>query len=223
MSLSPRLILVALVLLVLPAAVTALFLARQARWAVAPGAQPGGRITGRLAPIGGVAGDASLENLAVEIVGVARDGSTHTESSGLTNASGRFELEVQPLDGHYEARIEGGGWQTINVPISLVDGLGKELLIPVRPAARIELTFVRRSGVPVRGGEWSLDGEVGRSWFSAWSGRLFERRGTFTGPDLVVDGLSPMRAHVVIRLDGGDRTELVMDLVVGPNRHTVDL
>jgi hypothetical protein len=231
-------VVVALVLLVLPALVTALFLARQVRWAVAPGAQPGGNIAGRLAPIGVVPSGTTLEGVAVAIVGVPHDGPdrpsevrgrttadgpARTVAEGTTDAGGRFTLEVPPIDGHYEVRVFGGGWQSSVVPVTLLDGAGHETIVPVRPAARLELKFTRRSGAPVRGGEWTLEGTLNRSWFSAWTGAQFARDGRFSGPDIVVEGLPPIPMRAWIRLDGGERTELVIDLAVGTNRHTVEL
>jgi hypothetical protein len=237
-NISPRLVVVALVLLVLPALVTALFLARQVRWAVAPGAQPGGTIAGRIAPVGAVPNGLALEGLAVVIVGVPHDGPDRTSelrgrttadgpsrtvAEGTTDAGGRFTIAVPPIEGHYELRISGGGWQTSIVPVTLIDKADQETVVAVRPAARLELKFTRRSGEPVRGGEWTLEGTLNRSWFSAWTGAQFARDGRFSGPDFVVEGLPPIPMRAWIRLDGGDRTELVIDLVVGANRHAVEL
>ncbi|MCY2959948.1 MAG: hypothetical protein NTY35_07255 [Planctomycetota bacterium] len=222
MDFSPRIALLALLLLVLPAAVTVLFLSRQAHRAVTAGAQPGGTLAGRLEPRGGAAPSASVEGADVEIAGVAIDGSSRVLARGTTDANGRFALAVEPYQGTYEVRVRGGVWQPSAVPASLLDSAGAEVLVPVHPGARLELGFARRSKSAVRGGDWTLDGEVGRSWFSAWGGSRFERSGSFTGPELVVEGLPPMRARIVVRLDGGDRTELVIDLAVGPNRHTVE-
>lgn len=224
MGLSPRIVLFALLLLVLPAAFTAVFLARHARPAVEAGAQPGGAIEGRLAPREAGPAGTRVDGVALEIAGVALDGTTQILARGTTTSGGHFVLEVPPIDGHYEIRVVPGPWHGPAAPVSLLDTeRNAPLDVPVYAAARLELKFARRSGAPVRGGAWSLDGELGRSWFSSWSGRRFERDGTFAGPELVVEGLPPIRARVVVRLDGGDRAELVVDLAAGPNRHTVEL
>lgn len=221
---SPRIALFALLLLVLPAAFTAVFLARNARPAVKAGPQPGGRIEGRLVPRDEPDSRASVEGVAIEVAGVSQDGSSTALVRGTTAPEGRFVLDLPPFVGHYEVRVLPGAWQASATPVSLLDAdRGDPVEVPVRAAARLELKFVRRFGAPVRGGDWSLDGEVGRSWFSAWSGRRFDLRGSFAGPELVVEGLPPVRAHVVVRIDGGERAELVVDLAAGPNRHTVEL
>ncbi len=248
MGISPRLLLVALGLLVLPALVTALFLARNAHWAVAPGAQPGGTIRGRLAPVDDVPTGAAiaevppagvvpagvvpagvtlagvtLAGVSVEIVGVARDGHTRSHARGVTDAEGRFELPVEAVDGHYEVRVTGGGWQDAAVQATLIDADEREVLVHVRPAASLAITFTRRSGGLVRGGEWTLESERPRSWFSAFVGRTPARKGSFRDPKLVVEGLPPTRVHLHVLFDGGDRTEIVIDLAAGPNHSTIEL
>lgn len=229
MVLSPRIVLLALLLLVLPAAFTALFLSRHAHPAVQPDAQPGGVIAGRLVArdVATAGTGAATGGVDLEIAGVAADGSSSIVARGTTAADGSFEVQVPPFDGLYEVRVAPGDWQAVAWPVSLVAepgaGTAVPVEVPVHAAARLELAFARRSGPPVRGGEWTIDGEAGRSWLSAWGGRRVERSGSFAGPELAVEGLPPMRARVVVRLAGGGRTELVIDLRAGPNRHTVDL
>lgn len=223
MGISPRLVLVAVSLLVLPALVTALFLARNAHWAVAPGAQPGGTIRGRLARVDDLPTGFTLAGVDVEIVGVARDGPTRTHARGVTDAEGRFELPVEALDGHYEIRVTGGGWQDAFAQATLIDADEREVLVHVRPAANLAITFTHPSGALVRGGEWTIEAERARSWFSAFAGRTPPRKGTFRGPDLVVEGLPPTRVYLHVLFDGGDRSELVLDLAVGQNSSTIEL
>lgn len=226
MEFTPRLALLALLLLVLPAAVTVLFLARNAHPAVASGDQPGGVIEGRLVSRGAPAPGTALDGVALEIAGVPREGPASILARGTTGAQGRFALAVPPFAGHYEIRVAPGVWQPSTAPVSLLGDAAKggrtEAVVPVRAAARLELTFVRRSGTAVRGGRWTIAGEASRNWFSA-AGSSFESSGSFDGAELTIDGLPPMRARVLVRLDGGDRSELVVDLAVGPNRHTVEL
>ena len=50
-----------------------------------------------------------------------------------------------------------------------------------------------------------------------------ERNGKFTGTTLAIDGLPPLRATLNVDLGGGELVELVLDLQVGMNRHTIDL
>jgi len=219
-QLTPRLVLLALVLLVLPALVTALFLARNAHPAVEAGAQPGGALEGRLEPRDPT-GAASIGGVELVVGGRGADGSLRELARGRSSEDGHFAIDVPPFDGRYEIRVVEGAWQSEVVPASLLGERGP-CVLPLRGASQLDLAFVRRSGTPVRGGRWTITGEASRSWFSA-SGATLERSGTFDGARLSLVGLPPMRARILVRLDGGDRTDLVIDLAIGPNRHTVEI
>lgn len=224
MSLSPRLFVVALLLLVVPAGVTALFLANQSRFLVSDGAQPGGMIGGRLVPGEGSPAGSVAGGVEVELAAVAPDRVARSLARTTSDADGRFLLEAPPVDGHYELRAGGGEWQRSVQPYSFLrEPPAGGLTVTLRPAARLELEFARRSGLPVRGGEWHLVGETRSGWWSNWLVGPVERSGKFTGTTLRVDGLPPLRATLNIDLGGGELIELVLDLQVGMNRHTIDL
>lgn len=224
MSLSPRLLVVALLLLVVPAGVTALFLSSQSRSAAADGAQPGGMIGGRLVPIAGSPADARLGGLDVELVAIAPDGVARTLVRAAADEDGRFLIEAPAIVGHYELRAGGGAWQPAAQPFSLLRGPPSgETTVHLRPAARLALSFVRRSGLAVRGGQWQLDGAAGSGWLPAFGGTRIERSGKFSGAAFEIDGLPPIRGRLRIDLGGGERVEIVLNLAVGENRHTVEL
>lgn len=224
MSLSPRLLVVALLLLAVPAGVTALFLTNQARFQVTDGAQPGGVIGGRLVPIAGSPSGLFLDGIEVELAAVATDGVARTLARTETDVDGRFLIEAPAIDGHYELRAGGREWQRSVQPFSLLRGpAAGGVSVHLRPAARLELTFARGSGLPVRGGEWQLEGENRSGWWSNWLGERIERRGKFTGTALEIDGLPTLRVRVNIDLGGGELVEIVLDLGVGLNRHTIAL
>jgi hypothetical protein len=223
-SVSPRLVLLALLLLVVPAAVTALLLAGGGRRPVRDGAQPGGTLRGRLVAGAGSPDADALGGVRVEVVAIAPDGSALPLASASTDPDGRFALELPPALGHYEVRAGAGAWQPAAQPFSLLGGaLEGELVVPLLPAARLEVEFARTDGRAVRGGAWTLDGDPGGSWLSAWRRGRVSARGAFQGARLALDGLPPMRAQLVVRLDGGERVDLVLDLAPGPNRHAVSL
>jgi hypothetical protein len=57
----------------------------------------------------------------------------------------------------------------------------------------------------------------------SWIGTRIERRGKFSGSTLAIDGLPPLRATLAVDLGGGESVEIVLNLAVGENRHTVEL
>ncbi len=224
MSLSPRLLVVALLLLVVPAGVTALFLSKQARSLVADGAQPGGMIGGRLVPGEGSPPGSVTSGVEVELVAVAPDRVARSLARTTADPEGRFLLEAPAIEGHYELRAGGGEWQRSVQPFSFLrEPPASGVTMHLRPAARLELDFARCSGLPVRGGEWQLEGENRSGWWSNLLGGRIERRGKFTGTSLVIDGLPPLRATVRVDLGGGELFEIVMNLDVGMNRHVIEL
>ncbi|MBL8861012.1 MAG: hypothetical protein JNK02_03290 [Planctomycetes bacterium] len=218
--LTRRLAVLAFLLLVLPAAFTALFLARHARPAVEPAAQPGGRVVGRLVPVGS---PGPLADVAVELLGVARDGAERLLERGLTDDGGRCTFEAPPLDGHYVLSLPPGEWIPARVPFSLAAGTRGDVELPVRRAAVLELDFEQRSGLGLHGGTFTIRGEAGRSWFSPWRSTQYERSGEFEGASMRAPGLPPGRATITVRLAGGASTELVVDLAPGPNRGRIEL
>lgn len=224
MSLSPRLFVVALLLLVVPAGVTALFLSKQVRSLVTAGAQPGGVIGGRLVPGDDSPPGLALSGVDVELLAVAPDHVVRSLARTTADAEGRFLLEAPAIEGHYELRAGGGDWQRSVQPFSFLRGaLEGGVTVRLLPAARLELSFARRSGLPVRGGEWLLHGENASGWLPIWSGARISRAGKFTGTTLAIDGLPPLRATVKVDLGGGEIVEVVMNLGVGPNRHVIEL
>jgi len=223
-SLSPRLLVVALLLLVVPAGVTALFLSKQARFLVTDGAQPGGVIGGRLAAVAGSPPTLSFDGVEVELLAVAPDDVARTLARTTADAEGRFLIEAAAIDGHYELRAGGDAWQRSVQPFTLLRGHPQDgTTVHMRPAARLVLEFVKRSGLAVRGGEWQLEGEGNSGWVSAWIGARIERRGKFSGTTLEIGGLPPLNARVTVDLGGGESVEIVLNLAVGENRHTVEL
>jgi hypothetical protein len=223
-SLSPRLFLVALLLLVVPAGVTALFLANQSRLLVMDGAQPGGMIAGRLVPGEGSAPGSVTGGVEIELVAVAPDRSVQSLVRTTSDSEGRFLLEAAPIEGHYELRAGSGEWQRSALAYSFLrEPPPGGLTLTLRPAAQLELEFARRSGLAVRGGEWHLVGEIRSGWWSSLLAGPLDLRGKFSGTTLRIDGLPPLRATLNVDLGGGELIELVLDLKVGPNRHTIDV
>lgn len=228
-----RLVLLALLLLVVPAAVTALFLARHARPAVEPDAQPGGRVEGRLvargaaAPIAASAADGgardALAGATIVLLGVARDGALRELARATTGADGAFAFDAPALDGHYAARLEPGAWMEAVVPFSLAHGAPRAVVVPAHVAAELELEFECAAAGEVSGGAWTIEGQAARSWFSPWRGARFTRSGRLAGARLEVGGLPPVRVTVRVRFEGGDATELEIDLAPGRNRRTIRL
>ncbi len=221
MSVSPRLAILALLLLVVPALVTGLFLANTLRLGVRDGAQPGGVVRGRLVPFTAAPDEVRLGGLAVDLVGIGTEGAATLLATAATGDDGRFEIAAPAIEGHYELRAGGGAWQRGIQPLSLIGGAPDEVTFALLPAARIEVAIERRDGRPVRGGEWTLEVEAQSRWFSPWIPAQTPRRGTFEGSEFTVDGLPEARVLVLVRLDTGERVELLLDLAAGVSRHTV--
>lgn len=219
MGVPPRLALLALALLLLPALVTGLFLASRGAGAVEDGAQPGGRVRGVL--LASATHGASVAGVEVELRAVSPDGRAVPLATGRADADGRFEIQAVPCLGHYELQAGGVEWVRTARALSLRSDPG-EVELELEPAARLRVAFRRGAGPPVSAVAWRLVQGARGSWFSRRRPEV-ALAGRVSGPELVVEGLAPGRARLEARLDRGEVVELVLDLRAAWNEHRIDL
>lgn len=178
------------------------------------GLQPGGAIRGRLvgpehAPAAGVEVELFLDPTR----GTA--GPCQPRVCTRSDAQGAFELVAPPLDGRYTVVAGGGTWQHAARAFSFVGSDPRaECELELVPGCALEIRFVRRDGSPAGEGSFDLDGKAGGFRFGFGRPPVREQ-GRIAAGVLRVDGLPPLKAHVLVRFDSGESLELELELAAG--------
>jgi hypothetical protein len=219
-----RIGLLVLLLFGLPALVTTLFLMSSARREVRDGPQPGGLVRGTVHD-GEGHGLADIEVVAFTLRGAGPRSQLGTIRS---DAQGRFEMTLPPVQGRYELRFAAPEWQELRLDHGWLD----ESLQPtdrgpidvlMLPGCRLDVVLVRRDGRPAGAGTYEFGGAQGGGIFAAWGTASVARSGTFEDGTFSITGLPPMHGELSIRMASGERIDSTLDLVRGRNHHKVDL
>lgn len=178
------------------------------------GLQPGGQLRGRLvgperAPAAGVEVELFLDPTR----GTA--GPCQPRVRASSDAQGLFTLNAPPVDGRYTVVAGGGVWQHAARAYSFV---GREpppeCELELVPGCQLEIRFVRRDGAPAGDGSFDLDGRAGGFRFGLGRASVSEQ-GKLTAGVLRVEGLPPLKAHVLVNFDSGERLEFELELQAG--------
>ena len=198
-----RILPLVLLLVLVPAIATAVLLLGSGGGRVAKGAQPGGLVRGVVRAAGGLLLAAEpVEAVAVSALGVEQPLGVRT----LTDAEGRFELELPALEGGYLLRF--GGLQGVREdrPLSLI---GREpgeepaeWIVVLRRAAPLRIEFPQA----VRG-RWLVEGMTQGTGLLGFGSTPWRTEGSVDGASVEVPGLPPMDARVLVRAEDGTRWE----------------
>lgn len=225
-----RLRLVLLILLVFgaPAAVSISLVTQEIGGEATFGAQPGGRVSGRVLDEDG----RPLAGQPVELVLVSPDRVRSPGPRTTTDADGRFELAAPALEGSYLVVAGGTGtWQHDVHGLSFLDRRGGTiqpgpLELELLPGATLELVF--RAGADTGpdstgSGRYVIEGKERRGLLFGLVPYGLRREGEVRDGRLRLEGLPPMRARVSVAFDDGETVELELDVEPGANASTVQL
>lgn len=224
MGTKARIALLVLFLFGVPAVVTTALLSSNAKELTADGAQPGGVLQGDVHDVDGK----PLATVELEVFSVPSEGTRTRLAEAKSDERGAFTLSIPPIQGHYELRVAGEHVQELRHDVSWLDASGKivapaPLKLVMLPAASLDIEFVRVGGAPAGSGTFELSGTESGGFFSGFNARRMQTNGSFAAGKLSLRGLPPMQAHLAARLESGERVELVLRLVAGPNAHRVEL
>lgn len=178
------------------------------------GLQPGGTIRGRLvgpgrAPAAGVEVELFLDPTR------GGAGPCQPRVRATSDAQGAFTLAAPAVDGRYTLVAGGGTWQRAARAWSFI---GREppaeCELELAPGCELEIRFVRPDGSSAGEGSFDLDGRAGG--FRLGFGRpALREQGRIVAGVLHVDGLPPLKAHVLASFDSGERLEFEIELEAG--------
>lgn len=207
-----------IVLLVTLVAVGFLFLAPRSA-SVVSGAQPGGRITGRVLPVAA----------AREIGSISVGRATQMPQGGYSSeqlmtvplaADGSFAFEAPPVDGCYEIRARGGPWLADSRLVTLLaeDGTplaSADVQLELEPGGQIELHVTRRTEGATGKGEVRYEARSKHGlFFGALAGSQNGSLSMSNGR-AVIDSLPPSTGEITIMMDDGATTSVDFDLEAG--------
>lgn len=211
-----RMLLVLLLLVVLGLPLTVIGQLAQSRGLgpVSRGSQPGGTIKGEVV-------DAKAQPIAgvpVEVYLVESKVLEESKTRTITSADGSFEAVVPSVQGCYLVKIGGGAWQLDTAEYSFLDSSGepleeaRDLRFEARPGCTLVVRIERNPGKPVKGGRAELRGTWRPSRLLSLVPLQVIRREKFSGGDLLLDGLPPLKGVVHVQLDSGDELEFEVNL-----------
>lgn len=205
---------VVLLLVLLPAVVTAVLLQWGGGGRVARGAQPGGVVRGVLKdPSGAPLAGEPVVALAVSPLGATSE----LSGSATSDLAGRWALELPPLDGGYLLRLGGRSAVALEQAVSLI---GRE---PGEEPRELELVLQRGATLVVElprelRGRWLVEGQPAGGAFGLFAGSPWRKEGEFEGRAFRVEGAPPMDARILVRVEGGERWEWTLRLAAGDNQ-----
>lgn len=218
------LVLLLLVIVGLPLAITgSLFVARDSMPATV-GDQPGGPIEGRLRDPEGV----PLSGVRVQLFLVDEGGGVDPCSETLSGADGRFHFEAPAHRGKYALRAGGDAWVVDGREFSFLDREGKpieprDLQWRLEPGCRLAIELIRATDRYDDSGHYELRGRLHRGIAFGLVRPELRLPGEFEGGRIDVGGLPPLAGSLTIFLDNGDEVELELDLVPGVVRRELEL
>lgn len=224
-------ILLLILLVGLPVLVVSGLFVRVGPVRVVDGMQPGGAIVGRVVdpegyPVAGV-------NVLLWLAEISEDGSiaAHADEETapvVTDADGRFELNVPPFEGHYEIVAEGDLWVGASKGVTFVDRDGDpydpgEIELTIEPGCLLRLELVDETGAPLGNGDYTLTGKADTGPLFGLLGARRHSRGSIHKGVLEIGGVPPMEATISIHMDDGRLVEITLPLTAGIVRDRIAL
>lgn len=208
------LVMLLLVVLGLPLMVMGQLIQSRGMGPATRGMQPGGQIGGVLLN----EDERPLADVTVEIFLVGEQVSAEPATRTTTSGDGSYLASVPKVEGCYLIKVGGGNWRLETREYSFLDVSGDaiEETIPVNfelhAGCTLLASILRTPGRPVHGGKAELQGTWRPSSLLNLVPLRVVRRETFTGGELRIDGLPPLKGTVRVEFGEGDELEFAVDL-----------
>lgn len=221
---NPRLLLLVLFLVGVPAVVTLVLLGEGSPAEAASASQPGGTVSGTVRD----ADQRPLWDARVEAWTIDRAGDARRVTETRADHEGVYRVELPAVDGRYELRFEASDQVELRLPFAFSGpGEGPRTVdrvdVEMRPGASLAVEIHRVGARGAASGRWELASTPTSGWFGGLSGPPVQRSGRFERGAFTVDHLPPAAVHLFVQLDTGETIEAELQLTRGPNRHAVDV